>query len=141
MAPTTVVRGIDFLIFANTGTDANPLWTAVGGQQGATLTEERDSIETTNKNSDNTSREYDYGPYGWSIEAEGVYVPNDAAWAVLKNCIRNAIKCKVRIKEAGVYSLEGTVLVTSTETDAPYDDATTYSLELQGSGPLTPNPA
>ena len=138
---TTTVRGADILLYANTGTESVPVWTSIGGQQGATITEERDVVEKSNKNSVNQVREFEYGFYQWSISCEGIYVPNDGAWIALVNCIRNAQPILVRIKEQSVYTLQGMALATSQEIDAPYDDNTTYSLELQGTGPLTPNPA
>lgn len=141
MTATVAMRGADIIFYANTGTDATPVWTPIGGQQGATLTEERETVETSNKNSDNTSREFEYGFYQWSISCDGIYVPSDAAWASLKNCIRNAIKVKVRVKEQGSYTLEGLALVTSQEVEGPWDDSATYAVELQGTGILTPNPA
>jgi TP901-1 family phage major tail protein len=138
---TIAVRGCDILLYVNTGTESIPAWSSVGGQQGATLTEERDVVEKSNKNSVNQVREFGYGFYQWSISCEGMYVPNDGAWIMLTNAIRNAQTVLVRIKEQDVFTLQGLALATSQEIDAPYDDNTTYSLELQGSGPLTPYPA
>jgi TP901-1 family phage major tail protein len=140
MAATVTVKGVDILLYANTGTDSEPSWTVVGGQQNATLSEERETIETSNKGSDGEAREFESGFFEWKIEADGIYVPNDTAYLAIKNAIRNGTKMKVRIKEDSTYTQEGYVLVTSRELDAPWDDATTYSIELQGTGPITDNP-
>ncbi|GAB6171992.1 hypothetical protein JCM15765_14700 [Paradesulfitobacterium aromaticivorans] len=130
------MRGVDILLMANTGTDGAPVWTAVGGQRNATLTEESDTIDVTSKDSVGVS-EFDYGLYSWSISADGLYIPNEAAYLALKNAMRNKAKIKVRIRENGTDEEEGYALVTSRELDAPYEGEATYSLELQGTGALT----
>lgn len=130
------MRGVDILLMANTGTDAAPVWTAVGGQRNATLTEESETIDITSKDSAGAT-ESDYGLYSWSVSADGVYTPNEAAYVALQNAMRNKTKIKVRIRENGVDALEGLALVTSRELDAPYDGEVTYSLELTGTGTLT----
>lgn len=132
------VRGVDVLIYVNTGTDTAPVWTVVGGQRNATLSEEAETIDVTTKNS--AAQEFEYGQYNWKISCDGVYIKDDAAYVALRNAIRQKQKVKVRIKEGDTYTAEGLALVTSNELEAPYDDAATYSVELQGTGLLTENP-
>jgi TP901-1 family phage major tail protein len=134
------MRGVDILLYVNTGTDAAPVWTAVGGQRNATLSEESDTIDITSKDSGGVA-EYDYGLYSWSISADGVYIPDETAYEYLKNAMRNKQKVKVRIKEnggTGTNAEEGLAVITSRELEAPYDGEVTYKLELQGTGALTP---
>lgn len=130
------MRGVDILLMVNTGTDGAPVWTSAGGQRNATLSEESETIDITSKDSGGKS-EYDYGLYSWSISADGVYIPNEAAYVALKNAMRNKTKIKVRIRENGTDEEEGQALVTSRELDSPYEAEATYSLELQGTGALT----
>jgi TP901-1 family phage major tail protein len=130
------MRGVDILLMVNTAASGAPVWTAVGGQRGATFTEESETVDTTSKDSDG-AYEYDYGLYGWKISCDGVYVPSEAAYTALKTAMRNKTKIKVRITEDGTATEEGEALVTSRELDAPYDDTVTYSVELQGTGVLT----
>lgn len=132
------VKGVDILILANTGTVDIPEWTAVGGQRGATLTENNATIPVTSKDSGGVE-EYEYGNYSWSISCDGVYVPSDAAYTVLKDAMRNKEKVKVRWQEEGTDTLEGMALVTSRELEGPYDGEATYSMELQGTGKPTEN--
>lgn len=135
------MKGIDILILANTGTDAAPVWTVVGGQRNATLHEENETIDTTAKDSASGVQTFEYGLSTWTISCDGVYVPNDNAYTTLQNAMRNKTKLKVRTKEGDAYTAEGQVLVTSRDLEGPYDGEATYSMELQGTGPLTPNPA
>lgn len=131
-------RGVDILIFVNTGTETTPIWTVVGGQRNATLHEENEMIDVTAK--DSQAQEFEYGAYTWTISCDGVYIKDDAAYVALRNAMRDKQKIKVRVKEGDTYTAEGLALVSSSDLEAPYDDAATYSMELQGTGVLIENP-
>ena len=133
------MKGVDILIMVNTGTDEVPAWTPAGGQRGATLSENVDTVETTNKAS--TGKEYEYGFSDWTISADGVYVDSDAGYQALVTAMRTKAKIKVRWSEIGTAVYEGTALVISRDLEGPYDGEATYSVELQGSGAPTLNPA
>lgn len=133
------MKGVDILLYANTGTDAAPVWTVAGGQRGAKLSEKVDTIEVTSKASAG-HKEYEYGLGDWTISCDGVYVENDAGYQALVNALRNRTKLKVRWREggtAGTDTYEGLVLVTSRDLEGPYDAEATYSMELQGTGAPT----
>lgn len=127
------VKGVDILIYANTGTEAIPVWTVVGGQRGATLSEKAEPIDVTAKDSGGY-QEFEYGLASWTISADGVYVESEAGYAALVNAMRQKQKIKVRWNEGGTDTYEGLALVTSRDLEGPYDGEATYSLELQGSG-------
>jgi len=129
------VKGVDILILANTGTDAVPVWTSVGGQRGASLEETNETIDVTSKTS-NGAYEYEYGLSGWKISCDGVYVPDDTAYIALQTAMRTKAKIKVRISEEDTEVSEGTALVISRSIDGPYVGEATYSMELQGTGVL-----
>jgi TP901-1 family phage major tail protein len=139
------MRGVNVLLLANTGTEAVPVWTPVGGQRGATLTEEVDTIETTSKDSASLMKEFDYAFGSWNISCDGIYIPGEAAYTAIKTAMRTKKRIKVKITEdadgaggaAAVGVEEGFAIVTSREMDMPYDDSVTYSIELQGTGALT----
>lgn len=131
-----VVKGVDLLIFVE---DPNKpgSYIVVGGQRGAKLSESVETIEVTNKLSSGY-KEYEYGFGEWKISADGVYIKDDAAYTLLKDAMRNKQKVKVRVKEKDKFTEEGLALVTSRELEGDYDGEATYSLELTGTGPLTP---
>lgn len=129
-------KGIDVLLKVNTGTDVAPVYTVVGFQRGATFSEEVDTLESTHKQSGNYKTfEYSFGT--WTIEGEGLQVPSEAGYTALKDAISQHKKLKAQWVEADGNTYEGTVLVTSLELDAPYDDLMTYSFSLQGDGAYT----
>lgn len=131
--------GVDILLYVNTGTDAAPVWTKVGGQRGATLSESNEMIDTSSKDTPK-NKTYEYGLGDWTIGCDGVYVVDETGYEKLKSASRNKEKIKVRMKETGGTGSnadEGMALISSRELDAPYDDTATYSVELQGSGEIT----
>lgn len=132
-----MAKNVNILLFVNTGTVEIPTWTVVGGQRNATLAEETETIDTTTKDSDGYF-EYEYGLGGWTIECDGLYIPDDTGYTALKTAQRNKQKIKVQIKEDGQATEEGFCLVTSREFESPYDGESTYSVSLQGTGKLTP---
>ena len=131
------MRGVDIIIMVE-GEMAGS-FVAVAGQRNATLSEERETIDMTSKDSVNGAQEFDYGAYTWTVSCDGVYVASDANYQKLRDAIRNRTIVKVRINENGtpVTTLTGDALVTSSEFEAPYDGEVTYSVELQGTGALT----
>lgn len=133
------VKGVDILLMVNTGTDAMPVWTAVGGQRGATLSESNETIDVTTKDSGGYA-EYEYGYTTWTISADGVYIESEDGYQALVQAMRQKQKIKVRWREGGTDVYEGLALITSRELEAPYDGEATYSIELQGTGAPTLNP-
>jgi TP901-1 family phage major tail protein len=134
------MRGVDVLIKVNTGTEAVPVWTAVGGQRGATLSEEYDTVDTTTKDGGGW-KEFDLSTGGWTISCDGVLVDGDVGYAALKTAMRSRSKVQVQIINTGpatdVELEEGEGWITSHELDMPYDDNVTYAVEIQGTGPLS----
>jgi TP901-1 family phage major tail protein len=128
------MRGVDILLMIEGQTAGT--FIAVGGQRGATFTEEVETIDITSKDSQGT-QEFDYGLDSWKVKCDGVYVANEAAYTALKDKMRAKQPIKVRISEKGTPTEEGTALITSRELEAPYDGEVTYSMELQGTGKLT----
>lgn len=130
------IKGIEFVLSANTGTDATPVWTKVAGQKGGSLSRKADTIETTSKDSGN-SKEFEAGFIEWSIDADGVYVVSDTGFAALEDSYMTGTKLKVELAVASGTTFTGMVIVTTLDIDMPYDDMVTYKLSLQGSGALT----
>lgn len=135
------VRGIDILVEIDmdqllTTPTGVPDWTVVGGQQNATISEEREAVDTTTKDSDDAV-ENEYGLYSWSVSADGLVVANDEGYSALKTCIREAKKVRLRMNDGGGTEV-GIALVTSREIEGAYDEYATYSVEFTGSGKITP---
>lgn len=125
------MRGVDILVEIEK--DGN--FIVVGGQRGASLSEESETIDTTSKDSGG-AYEYDYGFYGWSVSCDGLYISNDIGYVALGTAMQDKEKVRVQIKEEGQATRVGEALVTSRELEGPYDAEATYSVEFQGSGKL-----
>lgn len=133
------VRGVDIVVMVDIDeTGTTPEWIPAGGQRSATLSETSEALDATTKDSEPGSYEYEYGLYGWTISCEGLYVPDNQAYAYLGKAMRERKKVKVQIHEEGLPTQEGLALVSSRELEAPYEDMTTYSMEFQGTGFLRP---
>lgn len=129
-------KGIDFLLKVNTGTDVTPVWTTVGGQRGATLNRSSDTIETTSKDSDGY-KSYEPSFKDWTIDADGLVVTDDTGWLALETAFEAGEKIKVQFVTASGDDYTGDVIITDFPVEAPYDDVSTYSVSLQGSGKPT----
>lgn len=130
------MRGVDILLLVEetpaTETE-DAIYTAVGGQRNASFSETAETLDETSKDS-NGFYEYDYGLGGWSISFDGVFIPNETGFNLLKTAMREKKKIKVRMQEPNGILEEGETLVISRDLEAPYDSEATYSGELQGTG-------
>ena len=126
--------GVDILLKVNTGTEILPVWTIAGGQRGATLNMEGEGVDVTSKDLFGWSAELP-GVNSWSIDFDGLYIENDAAFAELESAWRNRALIAVQIAMPGgiLYNGKGRI---SLSIDAPYDDAATCSGNIVGYGEL-----
>ncbi|MED3691305.1 phage tail tube protein [Peribacillus butanolivorans] len=130
-------KNVRILLFINTGTDAVPVYSPVGGQRNANLAEEVGEIDLTTEDSNGAS-EFGHGLYSATIECDGLYIPTSTGYQGLKGAFRGRKSIKVQIQEDGENTEEATCLITNMETDAPYDGETTYTASLRVSGAITP---
>lgn len=128
-----MARGVDFLIFVNTGTIVTPVYTKVAGQRGGTFTREADTLDMTSKDNFGWS-DADYGVLSWSIEGDGLLEEADAGYLKLENAFMAKEVVKVRWQTAGGTTWTGDAIITSFPVEAPYDDSATYSVTLTGKG-------
>lgn len=106
----------------------------LAGQRGATLNRSAEVIEITNKVSDGW-KENISSVKEWSIDCDGIFVADDKALADLEKAFNDNTLVNIKISD-GTWGYTGTAIITDFPIDAPYDDAATYSLTLQGSGAL-----
>lgn len=126
-------RGIDFLIFINTGTDELPVWTKVAGQRGGTLNMSSDEIDLTSK--DNYGfMDRDYGVQDWSIDGDGVFIEGDTSHDAIIDAFLAREVVRVRWTFPSGKSYEGDTIIGEFPIEAPYDDVATYSISLLGKG-------
>lgn len=130
------VRGADILVLVNTGTGGTPNWTVVGGQRGATLHFETETLDVTTKDSEGAMRENIPTFIAWTVSCDGLIVDDDTALSFLRTAWKNRSTVKIRFKFAEDDIEEGDAIITSADFEAPYDDSATYSCEFTGTGPI-----
>lgn len=132
---TKAVAGKDILlaIFDNTG--ANLL--AIAGQQGLTINRSADSLEVSDKNTGGWKAKLP-GMKEWSIDNDGLYVASDESHKELGKAFDegNFVCIKVINQREKKALFGGLAIVSDYSLEAPYDDAMTYSISLDGNGAL-----
>lgn len=111
---------------------------AISGQQGLTINRSADSIEITSKDTAGGWKSKIAGMKEWSIDNDGLYVPNDESHTILSQAFDNSDPVCIKIingkTKVGMFG--GLAVITDYPLEAPYDDAMTYSLTLEGMGAL-----
>lgn len=130
-----MASGVNFLIYVEDKITPST-YIKVAGQRGGTLNREYETIDVTSKDGDGFITE-EYGMGSWSIEGDGLLVESDAGFLALEDAFDNAEYVKVRFETAAGNKYEGTCLITDFPVEAPYDDAATYSITLNGKGKYT----
>lgn len=110
---------------------------AIAGQQGLTINRDKDTIEVTSKDSDGW-KQFVVGLKEWSIDNDGVYVRDHDSHKLLKSLFEadEPFLVKVTNKKTQTDMFGGLALLTSYPLEAPFDDAVTYTVSLQGTGAL-----
>lgn len=111
---------------------------AISGQQGLTINRSADSIEITSKDTQGGWKSKLAGSKEWSIDNDGLYVPNDESHSILSQAFENGDPVCLKVingkTKTGMFG--GLAVITDYPLEAPYDDAMTYSLTLEGMGAL-----
>ena len=116
-------------------------YVAVGGQTGASINRNADTIEVTNKVSDGY-REYVSGWKDWSLDCDAFVTLGDEGQTLLEEKFAKGEVVEVSVRIGGDANAKGitytgSALITSLTTDLSQDDAVTYALSLQGTGALS----
>ena len=111
---------------------------AISGQQGLTINRSADSIEVSTKDTAGGWKAKISGMKEWSIDNDGLYVPSDETHKELGKYFAsgNAVCIKVINNKEKKGMFGGLAYVTDYSLEAPYDDAMTYSISLEGNGAL-----
>jgi TP901-1 family phage major tail protein len=113
----------------------------LAGQRNATLNRSAETIDTTSKDTEGFWTESLQGFKSFSIDADGAFVQDDAAYATLETAFVNSENVDVYLEMPSGIKYEGNCTITDFSLEFPYDDLTTYSLSLQGNGALLVVPA
>ena len=105
----------------------------IGGQRGATLNREVNTIDATHKQVAGWGYSI-AGQGSWSIDTDGVLLADDASLDTLEEAFENKEAVKVTWTNPGGKSYTGDAILTSYPIEAPMDDVMTYSMSFQGQG-------
>ena len=137
MSEMTKVAGVDVLLKV---ADADGVMQVLGGQSGATLNREAETIDTTDKTSGGFASAM-AGTLSWSIDADGFVVLGDEAFDLIEDTFlaRKRFQAEIRVgadDNADGRTYKGWVYITDLPLEFAQDSAVTYSLALQGDGVL-----
>ena len=127
------VDGVDFLLYINTGTELEPVWSVLGGQRGATFKRQADEIDASSKTSKGW-KDTIPGLRSWGIEADALVLEDDAALDKWYDCYMNRNPVQVRYARKDGSKWEGKATITDLSEETPHDDVATYKLTLSGIG-------
>lgn len=133
---TKALAGKDIIlaIFDATGVEL----LAVSGQQGLTINRTADSIEVSSKDTKGGWKSKIAGMKEWSIDNDGLYVPTDETHKILGKAFENSTPVCLKVintrDESPMFG--GLAYISDYSLEAPYDDAMTYSISLDGNGAL-----
>lgn len=135
-AAAKAIAGKDIILAVFNSTGEKLL--AIAGQQGLTINRTADSIEISSKDTEGGWKSKIAGMKEWSIDTDGVYVNGDESHTELSEAFENSdpVCLKVINKKTIKGMFGGLAVITDYSLEAPYDDAMTYSLSLEGMGKL-----
>ena len=107
----------------------------LGGQRGATLNRSAETMDATTKDGAGW-QENVAGLKSWGIDCDGVFVESDVAYELLEAAFLNGDNVVAYVELPSGTKYEGTCIVADLPIEAPYDDLTTYSVTLTGTGAL-----
>lgn len=107
----------------------------VGGQQNAQFSQQRSSINITNK-IDPQWQENLAGTRSWNVRCTGLYVMNSEALADIQDAFMTDKTVTVSLTIDGK-QYSGETIITDFPLNAIFDSGLKYSLTLLGTGPLT----
>jgi len=130
------VAGKDILLAVFDSTGENLL--AIAGQQGLTINRSADSIEVSSKDTIGGWKSKIQGMKEWSIDNDGLYVADDDSHKTLSKAFNDSelvcLKVINQKEKKGLFG--GLAIISDYSLEAPYDDAMTYSISLEGNGGL-----
>lgn len=125
---SNVARSIDTIIRLN--------GVVLGGQQGANLIRQTESIDITNR-IDGDWTESLAGKKSWNIVCSGLYITNDKAFSLLEEAFMNSAPVEVCVS-FGKSKLRGNALIVDFPLSSVFNKEFKYNLKLLGTGALTP---
>ena len=129
------INGSTVLLQVRTATGPD-VYTTVGGQRGMSVSRDRTAIETSAK--DDGDSTFIGGRRGSTVSMEGLVIASDVGRTALITAHESTGAGRVRRGAiGGEAAKQADVLITSIEEDFPDDEESTWTVELQVTGPWT----
>jgi TP901-1 family phage major tail protein len=130
------VAGVDVLLKVKNGAS----FVVLGGQTGATLNREAETIDVTDKTSSGFKTSI-AGLISWSVDCDGFVVLGDQAFELLETAFlsRQAVEVEIRIganDDTDGVTYSGSGYIVDMPLEFSQDDAVTYALSIEGASPL-----
>ena len=111
---------------------------AISGQQSLTINRSAETIEVNSKSTEGGWKDNLAGMKEWSIDNGGIWVPTEDSHKALAKAFDKGDPVCIKVynnkEKKGMFG--GLAIITDYPIEAPYDDAVTYSITLQGKGRL-----
>ncbi len=111
---------------------------AIKGQKGLKVSRKANSIDISTKDTDGGWVSKMAGAKEWSLDTDGLYVMSDESHQTLGKAFENSSPVLVKITNKKIEKdmFGGLASITDYSFEAPFDDAMTYSISLEGMGAL-----
>ena len=133
---TSAIPGFNGQVFISI--DGGTNYKKLGELRDMTINIEAELIDATSHDSGGW-REFIAGLKNWSISHEGLFIETNVGQADARSALLNDTALKVRFRPkdlATKVQFSGDAFMSSEEQANPNDDASTFSTEIQGTGPL-----
>ena len=115
-----------------------PSYQVVGFASDVELKQPAELIDTTTR-ADNGWRNCEQGVKSWQVSVKHLWVPSDAAYAILRTAYLNGTKVVCQFRDSalsGANGHDGTAIVTRMNEPQKLHDAVILTIELNGCGAL-----
>lgn len=128
-------KGAAIYVSINTGTEASPTWTPIGGQREATFDRGKGTIDTTDKDSGG-DEEHLPDDRNWGISFGAFLIEDNQGWLALETAYNGDDLKQFRFITPG-FAYMGKATVESLSIAGAKGDAAVASFTLKGSGTLS----
>ena len=126
------VNGADTILLVE-NPQGSGTYVAVGSQRDVTFNETTEPIDGSSKTDGRATRNLP-GRYSASVDLDALFVPNDAAHALLKQANRLGFLVKIRRRFVGNDQEEAEAVITNMSDTHPDQDAATVAITLSVDG-------
>ena len=130
------INGTSVLVIVNVGSEASPVWVAVGSQRSFTRNENRAEIDLSSK--DSIYGEFEAGRYDSTVDLDALYVPGQQSYQTIRQALRNGLPIQLRVQEQGTDTEQANARVLTIAEEFPDQEAATTAVSFRVTGGWVP---